>query len=248
MLIEHKENKGIPQGLPISASLANIYMRDFDVKVNRYVKSVGGIYKRYSDDIIVVCPIPVARDSKRYVMDSIQDVKLEIEERKTNLFEIHIVNGSPICYHENEGVKRPIEYLGFAFDGNQVMLKSASLGRYYSKMDKDKRRHKRWTISVNNNTNGKVFTNQIVRRFTLAGSVRHHKLLRQADGLFVQLPDKTFGNYLTYAYKAASIMNEQSIKGQLRHNLHRVKKNIEEIKTDTQRVHRAQLMAQLNAI
>ncbi len=239
----HPDDKGIPQGLPISAALANIYMRDFDVKVNEHIRSVGGIYKRYSDDIIVVCPIPVAAESKRFVMDSIQDVKLEIEDHKTNLYEVHIINGFPVCYHETKGKNKPVEYLGFSFDGSRVLLKSANLCRYYSKMDKDKRRHKRWTISIKNHTNGIVFTNQIVRRFTLAGAIRHHILIRQNDGSLIQSKNKSYGNYLTYAYKAASVMEEPAIKHQLRHNLNRVKKNIAEIKYDTVRVHQAQLEA-----
>lgn len=232
---------GIPQGLPISAVLANVYMRGFDVKVHQFIQSKGGIYKRYSDDIIVVCPIAEAMACKKFVMDSIVDVNLEIENHKTNLFEIHIVHGVPRCFHEDKGEDKAIEYLGFAFDGQRVLLKSASLCRYYNKMYVDKRRHKRWAISVNNQTNGRVFTNQIVRRFTLAGAKRHHILIPQSDGSFKQSKKKTFGNYLNYAYKAADVMNEPGIKRQLRRNLHKVKKNIMEIKNDVRRVHQAQL-------
>jgi len=241
LLETNTDGKGIPQGLPISAVLANVYMRDFDVLVNHYVQSIGGIYKRYSDDIVVVCPIQVGKECKQFVMNSIGNVNLEIEEHKTNLFEIHIVNGVPKCFHETEGEAKPIEYLGFAFDGQRVLLKNASLCRYYNKMRMDKRRHKRWAISVNNQTNGRVFTNQIVRRFTLAGAKRHHILIRQSDGSFKQSKEKTFGNYLNYAYKAADVMNEPGIKRQLRRNLHKVKMNIVEIKHDVRRVHRAQL-------
>lgn len=246
LLETNTDGKGIPQGLPISAVLANVYMRDFDVLVNHYVQSIGGIYKRYSDDIVVVCPIQVGKECKQFVMNSIGNVSLEIEEHKTNLFEIHIVNGVPKCFHETEGEAKPIEYLGFAFDGQRVLLKNASLCRYYNKMRMDKRRHKRWAISVNNQTNGRVFTNQIVRRFTLAGAKRHHILIRQSDGSFKQSKEKTFGNYLNYAYKAADVMNEPHIKRQLRRNLHKVKMNIIEIKRDVSRVHRAQLYNLLN--
>ena len=248
LLDQNKEKKGIPQGLPISAVLANVYMRDFDVKVNHYIKAAGGVYKRYSDDIVVVCPISVAKDCKAFVMESIGDVNLEIEERKTNLFEIHLVHGTPICFHETLGVRKPVEYLGFAFDGRRVLLKNSGLCRYYNKMRKDKRRHKRWAIVINNDTNGRLFTNQIVKRFTLAGAPRHHILIRNADGILMQSEEKAFGNYLTYAYKAAFIMNEPDIKRQLRRNLHKVKKNIAEIKDDVRRVRQAQLYAELLTI
>lgn len=245
-LLDQNKNKiGIPQGLPISAVLANVYMRDFDIKLNHYIKAAGGVYKRYSDDIVVVCPISIAKDCKAFVMKSIGDVNLEIEERKTNLFEIHLVHGTPICFHETLSDRKPVEYLGFAFDGQRVLLKNSGLCRYYNKMRKDKRRHKRWTIAINNDTNGRLFTNQIVKRFTLAGAKRHHILIRNSDGILVQSDKKAFGNYLTYAYKAAYIMNELGIKRQLRRNLHKVKKNIAEIKHDVKLVQQSRLSAVL---
>ncbi|HEX8015252.1 MAG TPA: reverse transcriptase domain-containing protein, partial [Flavobacterium sp.] len=47
---------GIPQGLPISAVLANLYLFDFDLDiVNRWVKPHNVYYRRYSDDIFIVC-------------------------------------------------------------------------------------------------------------------------------------------------------------------------------------------------
>ena len=46
----------IPQGSSISAVLANIYMIEADKKINEYVVSLGGMYRRYSDDFIVVVP------------------------------------------------------------------------------------------------------------------------------------------------------------------------------------------------
>ncbi len=47
---------GIPQGSPISAILANLYMIDIDKIIHDIVKSIGGIYMRYSDDFIIVIP------------------------------------------------------------------------------------------------------------------------------------------------------------------------------------------------
>ncbi len=228
----HKSQKGIPQGLPISAVLANMYMKDFDLGVNSFIQSLGGIYKRYSDDIIVVCPIANAKESRTFVMNEIKKVELEIEERKTNLFEIHLVFGKALCYHETKGLKQPLEYLGFSFDGERILLKNASLSKYYFKMNIDKRRHKHWLMKINNNTNGKLFTNQIIRRFTFAGAKRHHIFYRTSAGKFLKQQEKTHGNYLTYALKAADIMGEQRIKHQLRHNLHKVKSNIKEITTN----------------
>jgi hypothetical protein len=47
---------GIPQGLPISANLANIYMIEFDEYViETFAKTENVFYRRYSDDMIFVC-------------------------------------------------------------------------------------------------------------------------------------------------------------------------------------------------
>ena len=46
--------KGIPQGSPISATLANVYLLHFDKLINNKINEINGIYRRYSDDMIVV--------------------------------------------------------------------------------------------------------------------------------------------------------------------------------------------------
>ena len=50
----------IPQGSSISAVYANVYMVDFDKRINDFITSRKRIYRRYCDDIIVV--VPMTRD------------------------------------------------------------------------------------------------------------------------------------------------------------------------------------------
>ncbi len=52
----NRQGVGIPQGLPVSAVLSNIYMTEFDAQLGSWVESVGGFYRRYCDDLIVVLP------------------------------------------------------------------------------------------------------------------------------------------------------------------------------------------------
>ena len=51
---QNKNDFGIPQGSPISASISNIYMLDFDKNVKEYIDNKKGLYRRYCDDIILV--------------------------------------------------------------------------------------------------------------------------------------------------------------------------------------------------
>lgn len=72
------DKKGIPQELPISAVLANIYMLVFDKAVNAEVKKANALYRRYSDDIIIASPGVSIETLKKIVENSITDVRLDI--------------------------------------------------------------------------------------------------------------------------------------------------------------------------
>ena len=47
---------GIPQGSPISGTLANIYMLEIDKIIAEYIDNLNGYYIRYSDDFIIIIP------------------------------------------------------------------------------------------------------------------------------------------------------------------------------------------------
>lgn len=226
---EHSK-KGIPQGLAISAVLANIYMSDFDRRVNVYVHSLGGIYKRYSDDIIIVCPKTKGTQLRQYVIKEIKEEKLEIEERKTNLFYMYKQNDQIICEHETEGSKRTIEYLGFSFDGNRILMKDATLGKYYNRLDKALRRSRYHAATIHNSTQGKIFNNQILQRFSFIGAKPHKIYIRSKfnKSKFVDSKRRSYGNFLTYVRKASDIMQDYSILGQISRNRNIVRKKIKE--------------------
>ena len=93
----HKNVKDyqIPQGSSISAVYANVYMIDFDKKINDYVTSHKGLYRRYCDDIIIV----ITNDKKRstvmeeqikftkFIYNVRDDIpNLELNEDKTEHF------------------------------------------------------------------------------------------------------------------------------------------------------------------
>jgi len=67
---------GIPQGSPISSVLANIYLLHFDKTINKFISDNGGIYRRYSDDMVVVCPLNIKEKLSELVYKEIEKYKL----------------------------------------------------------------------------------------------------------------------------------------------------------------------------
>ena len=85
-IMKHTENYGIPQGSSISAVYANVYMIEFDQKINDYVTSVGGMYRRYCDDIVIV--VPMNEDDNSKIIFEIKDTvpNLDLNTDKTEQF------------------------------------------------------------------------------------------------------------------------------------------------------------------
>lgn len=55
-IVKNANHYGIPQGSPISATLANVYMLEVDKLINDMIFGLGGKYMRYSDDFIIILP------------------------------------------------------------------------------------------------------------------------------------------------------------------------------------------------
>jgi len=108
--------KGIPQGSPISALLSNIYMRRFDVALQSFASECNGFYFRYCDDILLIVPPFGKDDAEPFVMNEISKLSLQINPAKTDRVEFKVgVDG------QLKGTK-PLQYLGFLFDGQRIIL------------------------------------------------------------------------------------------------------------------------------
>lgn len=133
--------KGIPQGTALSALLSNIYLLKFDEYLYEYIKSYDtSLYRRYSDDIIVVCPLDKYCDMIRDIKEKINDdFYLEIHPDKTqvNFFKKSDNYGSVTDLSNRNS---QIEYLGFDFNGKVVSIKNKALAKFYRKMKKDVKR------------------------------------------------------------------------------------------------------------
>jgi len=188
----NSSKKGIPQGSPISALLSNIYMLNFDKKVKEFAELVGGCYLRYCDDMFLIVPLEQKEHAFKFVEQEIAKIGLEFQGKKTERVNFNMKNGELIA-------DKPLQYLGFVFDGTQVLLRSASLARYSERMRRGVRlakatmRKRNRARASRGEANQPLYKKKIFQRYTHLG--------RQ--------------NFLSYGYRAAKLMGSKSIKRQL---------------------------------
>ena len=177
--IGKKQIIGIPQGLPISAVLANIYLYDFDKAIiQNLVEEKNGYYRRYSDDIVIICNIEDIQTTKTYIEDLIKESSLEISTAKTEIFifENRIFNklnqerltSIKINNDGTQSVNSPLIYLGFEFRGYNVVIKSTNLAKFYRRLISIiKRRAKRALKGIDKNPYQKkaIYLNQIKKLY-----------------------------------------------------------------------------------
>lgn len=188
------EIKGIPQGLSLSATLSNIYMFDFDEIINNYVTERGGLYRRYCDDVILVLPGEDFSEPLRLLKNEIVDQrgmmmkpsKTELAKftRKNNI-EHSCITFNCIDIEKGEVEKNnsnKIQYLGFTFDGKDVLIRNASISRFYRKMARRIRKTIRMAYSDTSKYKSTIiFRKQIYKRYTHYGNRNFLKYVYDAS-------------------------------------------------------------------
>ncbi|MBP2839267.1 antiviral reverse transcriptase Drt2 [Pseudomonas sp. PNP] len=203
-LIEtNKDVKGIPQGSPISAMLSNVYMMGFDEQIHAYVQSCGGAYYRYCDDVLLIVPLEKETEAKTLVDLRVSEIALEIQTTKTETCKF---KQSP------KGLKsdRPLQYLGFTFDGANIYLRSSSLARYQDRVHRG--------IWLAEKCMGKINAKRISR-----GQLPRSMFLKKLYKRYSYLGRR---NFISYGYRAARIMGAPSIKKQLKPHWSRLRERI----------------------
>lgn len=182
---------GIPQGTPLSGLYANISLLDFDAAMVAFVNSLGGIYRRYSDDLAFVLPENI--DVSKFLGDvsaRLKTIGLDVSIAKTEVSRFSL-KGTELTSD------RPFQYLGFTFDGQRTLIRQSSLNRYYAKMSRGIRAKvragkKKGVLSSD------IFRRQLYKRYTHFGKNR---------------------NFPRYAYRAAEIHSSPDIRGQIRRHM-----------------------------
>lgn len=174
---------GIPQGSPISAILANLYLLPFDERMVQLAQHVGGTYRRYSDDILWIAPLEAESLIKETVAQEISALKLSIQPEKTTTSHFLRAADQTAVLHTGD---KPFQYLGFTFDGKRRLLRAQTLSRFWRKAVRAVRKAKADARAAQERGRaGGVFKRGLYRRFTHLGR----------------------NNFITYARRSSQLMH-----------------------------------------
>lgn len=212
--VNTKRKAGIPQGSPISALLSNIYLVDFDKELKQKSVDEGFKYRRYCDDLLIVCDHEKALDLMNWVVDKIKnDYHLTIQPSKAEMIDFQYNTSGKIrsfrrpkkritkngkredgyasepalITSSNEAkLLKPLQYLGFEYNGKNILIRSSSLSRFFWKLNNRLQRTVIMAYSPKSVSN-QIFLKQIYQRYSHIGT----------------------RNFLSYAFKSAKDFYEE---------------------------------------
>ena len=194
LIATNPELRGIPQGSPISALLSNIYMLEFDLALLSKLSLTESVFYRYCDDILIICDSEKENEIYEFVNDEIRKLGLNLQEKKTEVRQFKFDAAGKLRSD------KPVHYLGFSFDGQREHIRSSSITRYYKKL-----RRRIWVSKK-----AMVRCNELR---AARGEPPRELFLRTIYRGYSYLGRR---NFISYGFKAADIMESQSIRKQLR--------------------------------
>lgn len=119
------ESKGAIAGSPISAFLANFYLKEVD----NYFWNQNVFYIRYADDIIIFANTKEELENYRKILiNYLHEYKLEVNKDKEHFYKPGEL----------------FEFLGFSFFGNTIDVSENTLKKIKSKIKRSVRAYNRW--------------------------------------------------------------------------------------------------------
>jgi len=228
-----KDKKGIPQGSSLSALLSNVYLFDFDEKLFNYVETFNGKYYRYCDDFIIITKQDNIKQIECFINKLIIDLKtVELNEDKTE-----------VRYFRTtlKGLKsdKPLQYLGFLFDGQNISIRSNSISRYHRKLrravrlaskTRDKRDPKNRLLAelkkLKFTDTLKVLTLRDLEHHRIEFCKKFHEKIYKKK-LYEDYSFLGKQNFITYGLRAKKVMKSKTIKKQIKNLWSRLQNEIE---------------------
>lgn len=138
------EKKGVMAGTPISAFLANYYIKEID----SYFWNEKLVYFRYADDIIMFC------NTKNEL-----DKNIELLKNKIFEYNLNINKQKEYIYMP----KDKWEFLGFSFENGKIDLSTNSVIKIKGKIRRSARSFRRWMLKKDVNINATIHT--MIKRY-----------------------------------------------------------------------------------
>lgn len=149
---------GVPQGTPISASLSNLYMVDFDTAMKALADEHSALYQRYSDDILIVCPPDCADVLAEAVATALANEALQLHHDKT------------IRQRFTGDERDNFQYLGYQLGLGQALIRPGSLSRQWRSVKRAIRRSDRLAAKLAEaGQHDKIYTSKLRGRLTHVG-------------------------------------------------------------------------------
>jgi hypothetical protein len=230
ILCKNKNKYGIPQGTAISALFSNIYMLDFDKEIKEYVKSLNGLYMRYSDDFIIIIPNCKFSDFeevyKRIYKEISKIPNLKIQKDKTHIYEYKdnsIKNIDKVILEKDSITKEKdiVDYLGFTFDGKDVRFRDKTISKYYYKMY---RKTKTIIFQDGKSKYGNRISNtELYKRYSIRGVQGNYKSKNKK-------PER-IRNFISYVLRAEKVYyDEPEIHKLRKRHMSKIRKQLKKVK------------------
>lgn len=168
----------------------------------QWAKSHNALYRRYSDDFILIIPVKAGNDMVNTyenkiinILKKYQSYGLKVEQNKT---EVRIFKNNRI--YDSFWRESTLDYLGLVMDGEEVQLREQSLFKYYSRAYRKAKSCKK----IEKKTGQKLGRRQLYKIYTHLG-VNH----------------KGYGNFISYAKKADAIMRDIGLSSKINNQIKR---------------------------
>lgn len=212
------EPAGIPQGLPISAVLANLYMYRADLAIREGIRSLGGSYRRYSDDILLIVPRGSGAAAESLLQAELDKMQLNVNSKKTVRCRFRDWKGRLRSFALDEYFAEqtfsPTAYLGLTFDGQDLRIRDSTIARF---MIKAKRAIERAQIAAIQNGENRLKKRQLYARLTSLGygNAYGKGVYDKADGNILPKGAPRLG-FFKYLKLAEKITDSPVIRTQIR--------------------------------
>ena len=195
---------GIPQGLPISDVLANAALLDFDLAMKQLASQHDGVYRRYSDDILLIVK-GNSHDAKSLVAQVEAHLNaccssLHLGHDKSAVFGVKLLANGRQEIAPLPGFKCVcrVDYLGLSYDGKLISIRESTLAKLKARIARRVRKH----VNARQAEVGALTSVGLMSKLRLQGIMREYGR-REESALKSPTGKKQIRNFHCYAVRAA---------------------------------------------